>query len=598
MKENNKILTKIFEENKRIDELEKLISTQEAMLVSGNIENKENDNQLQELKNELSKLTRTGEDEIEKIANDYENKLNEALENNGKMVELNKKMDELVETITTHESMIASGLAKDEKFGEQTEKIKEQYEKLKQELAGMEKVDENIISFYKEQLAVVYADKLKKVDDHNQEYDNLQELVNTQKSIMQAEDHVSKEFILKTRELDEKLKNMHRISPEEVQKWEQVLKDVEQRNKEKQNLKEVIDSRKSKIVAGHESVDTKYIQTTREMENKLKAMNQIPEIKQQENEIKDDVQTEIKDNLQQENEEKSDLQQNKIENDEKSDEAISSTDGHKEIVDFLFSPRAKIEGIEIKRKNEKIIYIAHVLDAGLTFDLKMDASTILQKNSKYRKEYYDMIKKESKKGFFSIHYLKKSIDPTVCALLKECTKKYNFEETPEKLIHDYAMGFADDDKLKKNIKNNIPVNYDISMQDIEDIDFMDEKFNEILYKNLKNTKTAAKKGNNQNITFTKFKTRFENFLSKLMSTRYDKNKALGAGKEQNEETIVDPVTYEKAQNEKNKKIKALEEKLKAGGTLEEQAKKSEEFQKQAEHEQSEADSKIKEEETK
>ena len=229
-------IKEMYENNEKMDELKELIENHTAVIDSGRSVSEDYYKQLENLKNELSGMNEIKEEEIDKKVSEYE-KIVEEYEKN------NEKANELKKLIENHTAIIDSGRNVPEDFYKQLEGFKK-------ELAGINEVPKDRIMAYKRQLAIAYKHKLKNVDSKNKEYDRQEQIVDAEKSIIMSGRKVGNNYNEQYIENVNKLKNLKRISDDDINKWKKVIGEVDQDDKEIAKLEDLIRDYTERIMSG------------------------------------------------------------------------------------------------------------------------------------------------------------------------------------------------------------------------------------------------------------------------------------------------------------------------------------------------------------
>lgn len=229
-------IIEMYENNKEIEELKEKIENHKAVIASGRNVGEGYFKQIKEMQEKLEKMTFYDENQIDEKVHEYEEKV-ESYEKN------NKRMKYLSELIESHQAMVISGRPVSEEYFKQIEQYKE-------ELAGMEAVPDNKIMVYKRELAVAYKEKIKSAPEKNKQYDNLKENIENHKAVIASGRMVGEKYGEQLVNSEKKLSTMKRISNEDIEKWKKLIEEVEKDDKEIDQLKELIDTQQSMMVAG------------------------------------------------------------------------------------------------------------------------------------------------------------------------------------------------------------------------------------------------------------------------------------------------------------------------------------------------------------
>lgn len=229
-------IKEMYENNKKMEDLKEVISNHNAVIASGRKVDEKYFEQLKNSKDELAGMKEITEEQIEEKVSEYEEIVNKYEQNN-------KRMKELKELIESHNAIIASGRNVPEGFFNQLKDFKE-------ELSNMKEVPKNEIISYKRQLAVAYKDMLNKAPEKNKEYDDLETLVDNYRSTISSGINVREKFGDQYVANENKLKNMNRVSEEDINKWKKTLEEVAEDDKEIAQLKELIETHESMIKSG------------------------------------------------------------------------------------------------------------------------------------------------------------------------------------------------------------------------------------------------------------------------------------------------------------------------------------------------------------
>ena len=229
-------ISEMYENNKSIKDLEEEIANHNAVIASGKKVGEKYFEQLKSMKEKLSNMSVISEEQIDDKVREYEKKLDEYEKNNNRM----KEWSELIES---HNAMIISGRQVSEEYFKQIEEYKK-------ELASMSEIPHNKIMAYKRELAIAYKEKINSASEKNKRYDENKEMVESQKAMFASGRLVGEKYGINLVNSENNLNSMKRISDEDIAKWKKVIAEVNEDNKEIDQLKELIETQQSMMISG------------------------------------------------------------------------------------------------------------------------------------------------------------------------------------------------------------------------------------------------------------------------------------------------------------------------------------------------------------
>lgn len=211
--------------------------------------------------------------------------------------------------------------------------------------------------------------------------------------------------------------------------------------------------------------------------------------------------------------------------------------------------KTMIDKINVRYENGQIVYEAELTDPyGMKFTeilTQEELKNTLKSEKGCRKYFFEKyIQGMAGKNVLPNKILK-NIDPMICQLIGICADKYGIER-PDKLLHDYGVGFSNDEELTAESSTNLPISYDISRQEIDKASDLSRKDRRIINRICK----TAKQSEHPNISVSKYKTRWETIKEWVASRNpFNKNRALNSAQTELDNNTAEQIrtTVEEAQ---------------------------------------------------
>ena len=275
-------ISEMYENNKKIKDLEEEIANHNAVIASGKKVGEMYFEQLKSMKEKYSSMSVISEKQIDDKVNEYEKKLDEYEKNNN-------RINELSELIESHNAMVISGRQVSEGYFKQIEEYKK-------ELASMREIPHNKIMAYKRELAIAYKEKIKSAPEINKKYDETKEMVENHRAMFASGRIVGEKYGEQLVNNENKISELKRVSKADIDKWEKVIEDVEEDNKEIDKLKELIETQQSLMVSGvigGKEIVKKQDELKRQLNERMLSVKEIEESNKSENSQENNLQNNL-----------------------------------------------------------------------------------------------------------------------------------------------------------------------------------------------------------------------------------------------------------------------------------------------------------------